>query len=186
VEAGNVHGAELSLAMDILRVALTPVASAAERRAFRLTSGDLTPGLPTMLVPGTGLNSGFMLAQYTAASLTSEMKGLAHPASVDSIPTVQHHEDHNSMAPIGARLALRSIECLADVVAIELLLAAQALDLRAREDGLALPPALARAHALLRTEIPVWEDDGVLHPLLAAAGRFVRSGALTDAAPTPW
>jgi histidine ammonia-lyase len=186
VEAGNVHGAEVALAMDVLRVALVPVGSAAERRAFRLTSGDLTPGLPTMLVPGTGLNSGFMLAQYTAASLTSEMKGLAHPASVDSIPTVQHHEDHNSMAPIAARLALRSVDCLADVVAIELLLAAQALDLRARQDGLPLPPALAAAHARLRTEIPFWADDGVLHPLLVAAGAFVRSGVLTDPAPIPW
>ena len=92
---------------------------------------------------GTGLNSGFMLTQYTAASLASECKGLAHPASVDSIPTVQHHEDHVSMGPIAARMLLELLECAADIVGIEVLLAAQALDLRMR--GIALTPKVGKS-----------------------------------------
>ncbi len=190
VEAGNFHGASVALAMDHLRLALAQICTLSERRTFRLTYGQLTPGLPSFLVPGTGLNSGFMLAQYTAASLTSEVKGLAHPASVDSIPTVQHHEDHNSMGPIAARLALRSIDCAADVVGIEALLAAQALDLRRLgrawdPDGQPrsappqpLAPAVERARAAVRAVVPFWEDDGYLHPALVATGTLVRSGAL--------
>ncbi len=190
VEAGNFHGAPVALAMDHLRIALCSVATQSERRTFRLTYGQLSQGLPSFLVPGTGLNSGFMLAQYTAASLASECKGLAWPASVDTIPTVQHHEDHVSMGPISARRTLEVVECLADIVAIEALLAAQGLDLRARAGGpqgepmeLAPsrpPPALARMHAALRAEIPFWEDDGVLRPALVSAGRLVRAGALGD------
>jgi histidine ammonia-lyase len=191
VEAGNFHGAPLGLAMDLLKIALTQVATQSERRTFRLSYGQLTPGLPSFLVPGTGLNSGFMLAQYTAASLASECKGLSHPASVDSIPTVQHHEDHVSMAPIAARGALAVLECVADVVGIEALLAAQALDLRRRgarwgADGeqqpgapIALAPAVEAMRAQVRAVVPFWEDDGLLHPALAAAGALVRAGALT-------
>lgn len=197
VEAGNFHGSPVALAMDHLRIALSSVASQSERRTFRLTYGQLSHGLPSFLVPGTGLNSGFMLAQYTAASLASECKGLAWPASVDSIPTVQHHEDHVSMGPISARRTLETLECLADIVAIEALLAAQGLDLRARgrawgPSGEPLeaprtppPPALERLRLVLRAEIPFWEDDGVLRPALAAAGRLVRAGALAGP-PSGW
>ena len=197
VEAGNFHGAPVALAMDHLRVALASVASQSERRTFRLTYGQLSHGLPSFLVPGTGLNSGFMLAQYTAASLASECKGLAFPASVDSIPTVQHHEDHVSMGPIAARRALDAVECLADIVGIEVLLAAQGLDLRSRGrawgqggeplavDPVAPPPALSALRDALREQVAFWEDDGVLQPALAASGRLVRSGALTGA-PSGW
>jgi len=190
VEAGNFHGAPLALAMDHLRAALAQLATLSERRTYRLSYGQLTPGLPSFLVPGTGLNSGFMLAQYTAASLASELKGLAHPASVDTIPTVQHHEDHNSMGPIAARMTLEALECAADVVGIEALLAAQALDLRARgwhwsEQGerlpdapLALAPAVEQLRARVRAVVPFWEDDGLLHPCLVATGRLVRQGGL--------
>jgi histidine ammonia-lyase len=197
VEAGNFHGAPLALAMDHLKVALTHIATLSERRTFRLTYGQLSRGLPSFLVPGTGINSGFMLAQYTAASLASECKGLAHPASVDAIPTVQHHEDHVSMGPIAARGALRIVECVADVLAIEAILAAQALDLRER--GLAwdkdnekvaaspvtLAPEMRRLKEVVRSEIPFWEDDDVLHPLLQRGGALVRAGAFTRAA-GPW
>lgn len=190
VEAGNFHGAPIALAMDQLKLVLAQLANLSERRTYRLTYGQLTPGLPSFLVQGTGLNSGFMLAQYTAASLASEIKGLAHPASVDTIPTVQHHEDHNSMAPIAARMALEAIECCADVVGIEVLLAAQGLDMRRRglqwsAEGERLPdapvplaPDVDRLRALVRDVVPYWEDDGVLHPCLAAVGRLVRRGAL--------
>lgn len=194
VEAGNFHGAPVALAMDHLKIALASAATQSERRTFRLTYGQLSHGLPSFLVPGTGLNSGFMLAQYTAASLASECKGLAFPASVDSIPTVQHHEDHVSMGPIAARRALETIECLADIVGIEVLLAAQGLDLRERGRAwgpngeplevrpIAPPPAVARMRSAVRAVVPFWEDDGVLQPALAASGRLVRSGALTGTA----
>jgi histidine ammonia-lyase len=179
--------------MDHLKIALTHVATLSERRTFRLTYGQLSRGLPSFLVPGTGINSGFMLAQYTAASLTSECKGLAHPASVDTIPTVQHHEDHVSMGPIAARGALRILECVADVLAIEAILSAQALDLRER--GLAwdkdnskvdavpvtLAPEVRRLKEVVRAQIPFWEDDDVLHPLLQRSGGLVRAGAFTRA-----
>lgn len=189
IEAGNFHGAPIALAMDHLKVALTQVATQSERRTFRLSYGHLSSGLPSFLVEGTGLNSGFMLAQYTAASLASECKGLAFPASVDSIPTVQHHEDHVSMGPISARMALQLVECVADIVAIEALLAAQALDLRrlGRAGHPPTPPAprIEAARATLRAEIPYWEDDGLLHPALVAAGRLVRDGALCGDV-SPW
>lgn len=203
VETGNFHGAPLSVAMDQLRLALAQLAGISERRTFRLSHGQLGTGLPSFLVPGTGLNSGFMLAQYTAASLCSELKGLCHPASVDSIPTVQHHEDHNSMGPIAARLSLEAVECAADVVAIEALLAAQALDLRRRGwrreavggDGrpgsrsggpLTFAPAVEAMLGRVRARVPYWEDDGLMHPALVAVGRLVRGGGLVQDSSVPW
>ena len=175
VEAGNVHGAPVALAMDHLKVALTQVASLAERRIFRLTYGQLT-GLPSFLVANTGLNSGLMLAQYTAASLVSECKVRSHPASVDSIPTVQHHEDHVSMGPIGARQALIIVDLLADVLAIELLCGAQALDLLA-SDTLKPGAGTASTYREMRRRVPMWERDRVLHRDIQAAGQAVRAGA---------
>ena len=130
------------------------------------------------------------LASCDAASLASECKGLAHPASVDTIPTVQHHEDHVSMGPIAARMLLEMVECVADIVGIELLLAAQALDLRMRgiafdADGnpvdaapVRRAPSIDELHRRVRAEIPYWEDDEVLHPCLASAGRLVRTARI--------
>jgi histidine ammonia-lyase len=177
LEAGNFHGASVAMAMDHLKVALAQLATLSERRTFRLTHGKLSKGLPSFLVAGTGLNSGFMLAQYTAASLASECKTLSHPASVDTIPTVQHHEDHVSMGPIAARQALRMVECVADIVGIELMLAAQGLDLR-RKDGDPLAPKIAAHLATVRGSINFWEDDQVMHPDIAASGQLVRTAAM--------
>lgn len=176
IETGNFHGATVGMAMDHLKTALTQLATLSERRTFRLTHGKLSNNLPSFLVDGTGLNSGFMLAQYTAAALASEMKGLAHPASVDTIPTVQHHEDHVSMSPIAARMALESLECLADVIAIELLVGAQALDLRFRDDKLAAPSQLQNLHDTIRHSVQFWQDDEVLHPAIRALSNMVRQG----------
>ncbi|MDP2312271.1 MAG: aromatic amino acid ammonia-lyase [Pseudomonadota bacterium] len=197
IEAGNFHGAPVALACDVLRIAITQAATQSERRTYRLTSGSLTGDLPSFLVEGTGLNSGFMLAQYTAASLASECKGLSHPACVDTIPTVQHHEDHVSMGPIAGRLTLRVLECVADIVGIEALLAAQALDFRRR--GLSFPggvrtegpPALIAAgvesaRAAVRSVTPYWEDDQILHPVLGAVGALVRSGGLSGKGGEAW
>lgn len=176
IETGNFHGATVGMAMDHLKTALTQLATLSERRTFRLTHGKLSNNLPSFLVSGTGLNSGFMLAQYTAAALASEMKGLAHPASVDTIPTVQHHEDHVSMSPIAGRMALESLECLADVIAIELLVGAQALDLRFKDDELSAPYHLQNLHETIRRSVQFWNDDEVLHPAIRALSNMVRQG----------
>jgi len=184
VEAGNFHGAAVGLAMDHLKVALAQVATIADRRIYRLTYGELS-GLPSFLVPGTGVNSGLMLAQYTAASLTSECRGLAQPASVQAIPTVQHHEDHVPMATLAARTAARVADLLADVVAIELLCAAQGLDLRLDGDtvggNLTIPagrPGIGTRATwqTVRVLVDRWIEDRVLHTDLAALGTAVREG----------
>lgn len=172
IEAGNFHGAPVSMATDHLRVAMTQVASISERRTYRLTYGSLS-GLPSFLVTDSGVNSGLMLAQYTAASLVSECKGLAHPAAVDSIPTVQHNEDHVSMGPISGRSALELLDIVADVLGIELMCAAQAIDLR--------PPAPLGAgseavYRRVRERVERWTDDRVIHPDLKAIGQAVRGG----------
>lgn len=186
VEAGNFHGAPVALAADHLKLALTQVANIAERRIYRLTYGRLS-GLPSFLLPDSGVNSGLMLAQYTAASLVSECKQLSHPASVDSIPTVQHNEDHVSMGSIAGGTALRVVDLVADVIAIELLCGAQGLDFRIDgervEDGmLVLGPGArpgrgtAEVHRRVRERVTRWLDDRVLHPDLVALGEAVRQG----------
>ena len=187
IEAGLFHAAPVALVMDHLKAALVQVASIAERRIFRLTYGRLS-GLPSFLVPGSGVNSGLMLAQYTAASVLAEARAMCVPASTDSIPTVQHQEDHVSMGPVAARSALEVVDRVADVVAIELLCAAQGLDYRiggrgVGEDGaivevpVQLPGPHTRAvYERVRARVPTWEDDRVLHPDLAALGEAVRAG----------
>jgi histidine ammonia-lyase len=175
VETGAFHGAPIALACDQLKAALAMVAGISERRTFRLTYGQLS-GLPSFLVPNSGVDSGLMLAQYTAASLVSEAKALSHPASVDNIPTVQHQEDHVSMAAVSVRTAMEVVELVADVVAIELLSSAQGLDLRMREGA----SAGAITHGLwakIREHVEVWEVDRTLHPDLQALGSLVRDGA---------
>lgn len=190
IEAGNFHGAPVALALDHLKAALTQVASLTERRVYRMTYGRLSGNLPSFLVAGSGVDSGFMLAQYTAASLVSECKGLSFPASVDSIPTAQHSEDHVSMGPIAARTLLAVTEALADVVAIEALVAAQGLEFRreglsfdaqsaaVRGTPVVLAPGVAEALAQVRQQVPFWEHDRVLHRDMQAVGRLVRAGGL--------
>lgn len=190
VETGNMHAAPVALAMDHLKVALVQVASISERRTFRMTYGQLS-GLPSFLLRGNGINSGLMLAQYTAASLVSECKVLSHPASVDSVPTVQHREDHVSMGPIAADGAWRISEALADVLAIELLCGAQGLDFHLAgesvdEDGrvVEVTPGTPGAGTLatwreVRALVTRWDDDRVLHPDLRVLGQAVRDGAFS-------
>jgi histidine ammonia-lyase len=127
---GNFHGEPLALAMDFLGIAVAEVGSIAERRIFRLLDGTLNDGLPPMLTQESGLQSGLMMAQYTAAALVSDNKTLAHPDSVDSIPTGANQEDHVSMSANAARHALEIVWNTERIVAIEMLCAAQALDLR--------------------------------------------------------
>lgn len=176
VEGGHFHGAPTALAMDYLKAALAQVAGISERRVFRLTYGALS-GLPSFLVEGSGLNSGLMLAQYTAASLVSEAKMLSFPGSIDTLPTVQHQEDHVPMGPSAARAALEVVERVADVVAIELLCATQAMEFRLAADPPTRPgPGTRRIYEEVRSHVPPMVDDRVLHPDLAALGAAVRAG----------
>ncbi|MCK4353502.1 histidine ammonia-lyase [candidate division WOR-3 bacterium] len=130
ISGGNFHGEPIALWMDILGLGMANLGNISERRIFRLLSHHLNKGLPSFLVINSGLESGFALAQYTAASLVSENKVLAYPASVDSIPTCESQEDYVSMAPTSARTAREIISNVEQVIAIEFLVATQAIDLR--------------------------------------------------------
>jgi histidine ammonia-lyase len=128
VSGGNFHGQSLALAFDTLRIALADLGSISERRVFRLVSPTLNGSLPAFLTRDAGASSGYMVAQYTAAALVSELRALAQPVSIDSVPTSDSQEDHVSMGMTGALLALAAVERLEQVAAIELLCGCQALD----------------------------------------------------------
>jgi histidine ammonia-lyase len=175
---GNFHGQPVAVALDAAALSSVSLASIAERRLYRLLDPTTNGGLPAFLVPNSGLNSGFMLAQYTAASLVSESKSLAHPASVDSIPSSAGQEDHVSMGMTAARHLRGCVANAETVVAIELLAAAQALDLRSP----LIPGAGSRAgRAALREVVSFLEEDRELGPDIHAAAELVRDGALLDA-----
>lgn len=164
LSGGNFHGAPVALACDVAAIAMTDLASISERRVERLVNPALS-GLPPFLVREGGLNSGFMIAQVTAAALVSESKTFAHPASVDSIPTSANKEDHVSMGPIAARKLERIVANAAGVLAIEAICAAQALEFRRPRRSSA---TLERLHERIRAKIAPWERDRYLHPDLVA------------------
>ncbi|HME81541.1 MAG TPA: histidine ammonia-lyase [Candidatus Eremiobacteraceae bacterium] len=173
---GNFHGEPVALVMDYLSMALTELGSIAERRIYKLLEG--LEGLPPFLSEGHGLHSGYMLAQYTAAALVSENKTLSYPASVDSIPTSAGQEDHVSMGTISARQCEQVVTNLENVIAIELLEAAQALDFRA---PLRCGQGTAVAHALIRERVPHLREDRILSEDIAAARELLTSGDLVRA-----
>ncbi|HET7874978.1 MAG TPA: histidine ammonia-lyase [Methylomirabilota bacterium] len=178
LSGGNFHGQPLALALDTLAIGLTQLAGIAERRIDRLVNPLTNEGLPPFLSPRGGLHSGYMIAQYVAAALASQCRALSHPASVDSSPTSGLQEDWNSM---GAGAALKAREILGhvrQVLAIELLLAGQALDLRRPLTGGAGTRA---AHAALRESVPPLDADRALHADLAQALRLVEAGAVEGA-----
>ncbi|MHA1653039.1 MAG: histidine ammonia-lyase [Candidatus Thorarchaeota archaeon] len=177
VSGGNFHGQPVALAMDFLSIALSEIANIAERRINRLVDPKLS-GLPPFLTRNSGLQSGMMIAQYTAASLVSENKVLAHPASVDSIPTSAEQEDHVSMGTIAARKARQILENVKNVVAIEYLCAAQGLDLLA---PLRPSEALERAHALIRTMVPELTDDRPLYSDIVKIRQLMDCGEIVSA-----
>ncbi len=151
LSGANFHGAPVALALDILPIALGQVAAMAERRIERLVNPALSGGLPAFLTPEPGLHSGLMVAQYTAAALTSAIKTLAHPASIDTIPTSAGQDVVASMGPIAAMKASAVADRLALIVAIECLAAAQAIDLLEAAGGAsALSAATAAAYRRLR------------------------------------
>ena len=169
ISAGNFHGEPIALPIDFLAIALNELANISERRIYKLVSG--TRGLPSFLVANPGLNSGFMITQYTAASIVSLNKSLCSPASVDSIPSCQGQEDHVSM---GANAAIKLYKVALNterVLAIELFNAAQALDFRR---PLKSSPAIEAIHAAYRKAVPFISEDEVMYPHIETSVQFLR------------
>jgi histidine ammonia-lyase len=176
---GNFHGEPVAIALDTLKIALAEFAGISERRIERMVNPTMSEGLPPFLTEHGGLNSGFMIPHYVAASLVAENKVLAHPASVDSIPTSAGQEDHVSM---GATAAVHCWQVCANVervLAIELLCGAQGLDFLA---PLRPGPAVAALHAAIRERSPHLESDRSLSEDIETVGEAVREGSLVDAA----
>jgi histidine ammonia-lyase len=180
LSGGNFHGAPVAFAADILALALCEIGSISERRTAVLVDPKMS-GLPPFLIEDSGVNSGFMILQVTAAALVSENKSLAFPASVDTIPTSAGQEDHVSMATHGALKARRIAANAAGVVGIELLAAAQGIDFHA---PLATSPPLKAAHAAIRASVPFHAKDRYLAPDVAWAQAAVLDGALSGAVQT--
>ncbi len=170
LNGGNFHGEPVAMALDYLAIGLAELAGIAERRIERLVNPYLS-GLPAFLTKHSGLNSGYMLAQYTAAALVSENKVLAHPASVDSIPTSANQEDHVSMGTIAARKARSVLENSRRVVAVELACAAQAVDLSGGPVGLG--QGTAAIYEMVRAAVPALEDDRVVAGDIEAAEALI-------------
>ena len=183
LSGGNFHAEPVGLAMDYLKLGLTDLGNISERRTARLVDEALSRGLPPFLTRHGGLESGFMLAQYTAAALASQNKVLAHPSTADSIPTSANTEDHVSMATNATHHALQVIEIVERIVAIELLVAAQGVDLRREQLGAAaqLGKGTAAAYTCLRERVPFLEHDVFLAPHIEAATDLVTSGAFVRA-----
>ncbi|HEX5769998.1 MAG TPA: histidine ammonia-lyase [Nocardioidaceae bacterium] len=175
---GNFHGAPVAYVLDFLAIAAADVASISERRTDRFLDKARSHGLPPFLADDPGVDSGHMIAQYTQAAIVSEMKRLAAPASVDSIPSSAMQEDHVSMGWSAARKLRRSVDGLARVVAIEVLTAARALDLRA---PLEPAPATSAVLALLRRTVPGPGPDRYLSPEIEQTVELVRTGAVVTA-----
>lgn len=169
ISAGNFHGQPIALAMDFLAIAMAELANISERRIYLLISGER--GLPKFLVAKPGLNSGFMIPQYTAASIVSQSKGLCMPASVDSIPSSQGQEDHVSMGANAATKLVRVVLNTERVLAIELLNSAQALEFRR---PLKSSPAIEKIFTDYRKEVPFVDEDRYMHPLIEKSIEFIR------------
>jgi histidine ammonia-lyase len=180
ISCGNFHGQPVAIALDTLGVAAAELASVSERRIERLVNPALNEGLPAFLARGGGLNRGFIIAQYVAATLVSENKVSAHPASVDSIPSSANQEDHVSMGTTAARTARMIADNVAKVLGIELFAVCQALALRGVEK---LAPATRAVYDGVRAAgVPVVEDDILMQPEIAKCEGLVASGAVVAAA----
>jgi histidine ammonia-lyase len=178
LSGGNFHAEPVAFAADILALAVCEIGALAERRIALLTDPALS-GLPAFLTPRPGLNSGFMLPQVTAAALVAENRQMAHPASVDSLPTCANQEDHVSMSAHGARRLLPMIENATAIIGIELLAAAQGCDFHA---PLRSGEALERVRRCLRDQVPMLHEDRHMQPDMQAAIALVRTGTIVAAA----
>jgi histidine ammonia-lyase len=179
VSGGNFHGQPVALALDFAGIAVAELANISERRIEQLVNPHLSSGLPPFLIAESGLNSGYMIAQVTAAALVSENKILAHPASVDSIPSSAGREDHVSMGVHAAEKLERIVDNVHTVLAIELLCAVQGIDLRA---PLLPGAALTAVRDAIRAEVPTLVTDRALHQEIAAVRRLCDDGTLIQAA----
>jgi histidine ammonia-lyase len=178
ISGGNFHGEPLAFVLDFLAIALSALAGISERRIERLVNPALSEGLPPFLAPGAGLNSGFMMPQVTAAALVSENKVLAHPASVDSITTSGNKEDYVSMGMTAATKLKRVVDNTRNVLAIEAMAVAQALDILAPLKSSKRGQA---AHAAIRSVCPTMEKDRVMYIDLARIGEVIARGTLAEA-----
>jgi histidine ammonia-lyase len=178
ISGGNFHGQPVALALDAAAMAIAELANISERRVEQLVNPHLSSGLPPFLAPDSGLNSGFMIAQVAAAALVSENKILAHPASVDSIPSSAGREDHVSMGATAALKLAQIHDQVRDVLAIELLCAAQGLDLRR---PLRSTRPIEAVHAVIRAKVPAMLVDRPLAPDIRAMRALIDDGSLLDA-----
>ncbi len=178
LSGGNFHGEPVAMAADMLAIAIAEIGAISERRIERLVNPTLS-GLPAFLTREGGLQSGLMIAHVTAAALASENKTLAHPASVDSIPTSANKEDHVSMGVTAARKAARAVANTRRILAVEVLAACQAMEF---QRPLRTSDALEAVHARVRTDVPPYDTDRVLSPDIEALADQVRWGRLADAA----
>lgn len=177
IEGGNFHGQPMALAMDFMAIALSELANVSERRVERMVNGALSYGLPRFLTKHGGLNSGLMIAQYTAASLVSENKVLAHPASVDSIPTSANQEDHNSMGSIASQKCYKIMQNLENVVSIELMTACQGLEfLKPNKPG----KGTLAAYSEIRRVVPPLEEDRIIYDDIKAVLEKVRDNSILE------
>jgi len=180
LSGGNFHGQPLSLAMDLLGIALTIVGNISERRTARLLDEKLNNGLPAFLIPPEakkGLHSGLMTVQYTAAALASENKVLAHPACADSIPTSANFEDFISMGVTAAQKAMQILENVEYIIAIELLCAAQAIEFRGSEK---LGKGTKKAYSTIRETVPMLREDRVLSEDIEKIRKIVKTGIILN------
>jgi histidine ammonia-lyase len=183
ISGGNFHGEPIALALDFAKLALAELGSISERRTALLVDARLNGGLPPFLAASSGIDSGMMIYQYTAAALASEHKVLAHPSSADSIPTSANQEDHVSMGATAARHARMVLEGVERILAIEAVVAAQALDLRLAPEGSPAPgDGVREALARVRAVIAHLDEDREPGPDLAAATDLVHGGGLADLA----
>ncbi len=178
ISAGNFHGQPIALAMDYLAIAIAELANISERRLERLVNPQLSEGLPPFLVKKPGINSGFMIVQYSAASLVSENKAFAHPASVDSITSSANQEDHVSMGTIGARKAQMILKNTQKVIAMEIFTACQALDFRGKE---MMSSITKRVHQTVRKYIPFISQDDLMYPHIHKLEQLIEDNTIYNA-----
>ncbi|KTT35985.1 histidine ammonia-lyase [Pseudomonas oryzihabitans] len=179
ISGGNFHAEPVAMAADNLALALAEIGALSERRISLMMDRHMSQ-LPPFLVENGGVNSGFMIAQVTAAALASDNKALAHPASVDSLPTSANQEDHVSMAPNAGKRLWAMADNVRGILAIEWLGACQGLDFRT---GLKTSPALERARGLLRAEVPYYQEDRFFAPDIERAVALLAGGCLNDLVP---
>lgn len=182
ISGGNFHGEPMALPFDLLGIAASEIADISERRIERMVNASLSNGLTPFLTTEPGVNSGFMIVQYAAASMVSENKIYAHPASVDSIPSSANQEDIVSMGTTAARKAKSIVENTLDVLALELMTACQAIDIRRRLNthGQGLTPFHQHIYDAVRKEVPFYETDQEIWPNIRAMEAFIRRKDLLD------